>query len=34
MFPDFKELLQSFHEHDIKYLIVDGYAVSFYAHPR
>ncbi len=34
MFPDFKELLRSFHDHNVKYLIVGGYAVSFYAQPR
>lgn len=34
MFPDFKELLRSFHAHGVKYLIVDGYAVSFHAQPR
>jgi hypothetical protein len=34
MFLDFKELLQSFREHGVKYLIVGGYAVSFHAQPR
>ncbi len=34
MFPDFKELLKSFNAHDVKYLIVDGYAVSYHAQPR
>jgi len=34
MFLDFKELLQSFHAHGVKYLIVGGYAVSFHAQPR
>jgi hypothetical protein len=34
MFPDFKELLRSFHAHGVKYLIVGGYAVSFHAQPR
>ena len=34
MFPDFKELLRSFHAHGVKYLIVGGYAVSFQAQPR
>ncbi|MFZ0664007.1 MAG: nucleotidyltransferase [Acidobacteriaceae bacterium] len=34
MFPDFKELLQSFNAHNVKYLIVGGYAVSFHAQPR
>jgi hypothetical protein len=30
MYPDFKDLLSSFHAHGVKYLIVDGYAVSFH----
>ncbi len=34
MFPDLKELLESFNAHSVKYLIVGGYAVSFYAQPR
>lgn len=34
MFPDFKELLQCFHAHNVKYLIVGGYAVPFHAQPR
>ena len=34
MFPDFKELLSCFNAHRVKYLIVGGYAVSFYAQPR
>jgi hypothetical protein len=34
MFPDFKELLRSFHAHGVKYLVVGGYAVSFHAQPR
>jgi len=34
MFPDFRELLRSFHAHGVKYLIVGGYAVSLYAQPR
>jgi hypothetical protein len=34
MFPDFKELLKSFNAHSVKYLIVGGYAVSFYSQPR
>lgn len=34
MFPDFKELLSVFNDHSVKYLIVGGYAVSFYAQPR
>lgn len=34
MFDDFKELLSAFNAHSVKYLIVGGYAVSFYAQPR
>jgi hypothetical protein len=34
MFDDFKELLSAFNEHSVKYLIVEGYAVSFHAQPR
>jgi hypothetical protein len=34
MFNDFKDLLSAFHDHDVKYLIVGGYAVSMYAQPR
>jgi len=34
MLPDFKELLRSFNDHDVKYLIVGGYAVSFHSQPR
>lgn len=34
MFPDFKELLRCFRDHNVKYLIVGGYAVSFHAQPR
>jgi hypothetical protein len=34
MFPDYKELLRSFRDHGVKYLIVGGYAVSFHAQPR
>jgi hypothetical protein len=34
MLPDFKELLKSFNAHDVKYLIVGGYAVSYHAQPR
>jgi hypothetical protein len=34
MFRDFKELLQCFRDHDVKYLIVGGYAVSFHSQPR
>jgi hypothetical protein len=34
MFDDFKELLSVFNARRVKYLVVGGYAVSFYAQPR
>jgi Nucleotidyl transferase of unknown function (DUF2204) len=34
MYKDFKDLLSAFHAHGVKYLIVGGYAVSFYSQPR
>lgn len=34
MNSDFKELLQSFAKHKVKYLIVGGYAVIHYSQPR
>lgn len=34
MFEDFLELLSAFNAHNVKYLIVGGYAVSFHAQPR
>lgn len=34
MYPDFKELLSSFNDHKVKYLVVGGYAVSLHAQPR
>ena len=34
MFPEFKELLSIFNAHNVKYLIVGGYAVGFHAQPR
>lgn len=34
MFDDFKALLSAFNAHNVKYLIVGGYAVSLYAQPR
>ena len=34
MYKDFEDLLSSFHAHGVKYLIVGGYAVSFYCQPR
>ncbi len=32
--PDFKELLKIFEKHNIRYLIVGGYAVMKYSEPR
>src|SRR5215467_11577503 len=34
VFPEFKELLCIFNAHNVKYLIVGGYAVGFHAQPR
>lgn len=34
MFDDFNELLSAFNAHNVKYLIVGGYAVSYHAQPR
>jgi hypothetical protein len=34
MFPDFKELLSALNEHNVRYLVVGGYAVSHHAQPR
>jgi len=34
MYQDYKDLLSAFHAHGVKYLIVGGYAVIFYAQPR
>jgi hypothetical protein len=34
MFPDFKELLSELNAHQVRYLIVGGYAVSFHTEPR
>lgn len=34
MYQDYKELLSAFNAHGVKYLVVGGYAVSFYAEPR
>ena len=34
MFPDFNELLRCFRDHNVRYLIVGGYAVSLHAQPR
>ncbi len=34
MYQDYKDLLSVFHAHGVKYLVVGGYAVIFYAQPR
>jgi hypothetical protein len=34
MNTDFKETLRAFNEHEVKYLIVGGYAVMKYSEPR
>src|SRR5215475_13169679 len=34
VYPEFKELLCIFNAHNVKYLIVGGYAVGFHAQPR
>ena len=31
MYQDFKELLSAFNDGHVKYLVVEGYAVSFHA---
>lgn len=32
--PDFRELLASFNDHDVEYLIAGGYALAFHGAPR
>lgn len=32
--PEFKELLSTFNEHDVKYLVVGAFAVMVYSEPR
>ncbi len=32
--PDFKEFLKLLNSHDVKYLLVGGYAVGYYGYPR
>lgn len=34
MFPDFVEFIASLNAHEVRYLIVGGYAVAFHARPR
>lgn len=31
---DFREFVQSLNDHDVRYLVVGGYAVAFHGHPR
>jgi hypothetical protein len=32
--PDFKEFIRLLNDHDVRYLVVGGYAVAFHGHPR
>ena len=32
--PDFKEFIQLLNAHNVRYLVVGGYAVAFHGHPR
>ena len=32
--PDFKEFLKLLNAHEVDYLLIGGYAVGFYGHPR
>ena len=32
--PDFKDLFELFNVHEVKYMIVGGYALAFYGAPR
>jgi hypothetical protein len=34
MYKDFKDLLSAFHAHNVRYLIVGGYAVSSSSYPE
>ena len=34
MNSDFRELLQTFNDHGVRYLVVDGYAVIHHSQPR
>ena len=31
---DFKEFIQLLNEHEVRYLVIGGYAVAFHGHPR
>ncbi|MEI6409354.1 MAG: DUF6036 family nucleotidyltransferase [Bacteroidota bacterium] len=32
--PDFKEFLQLLNEHEVRYMVIGGYAVAHHGHPR
>jgi hypothetical protein len=32
--PDFKDFLRLLHSHEVKYLLVGGYAVVYHGYPR
>jgi len=32
--PDFTEFVELLRKHQVEYMIVGGYAVAFYGHPR
>lgn len=32
--PDFREFVELLNANDVRYLVVDGYAVAFHGHPR
>ena len=32
--PDFKEFITLLNTHNVRYLVVGGYAVAFHGHPR
>lgn len=32
--PDFKDFLKLLHSNGVRYLLVGGYAVGYYGHPR
>jgi predicted nucleotidyltransferase len=34
MFQDYLDLLSSFNDHGVKYMVIGGYAVSYHAQPR
>lgn len=34
LYPDFRDFFASFAAHEVRYLIVGGYALAFHGHPR